>query len=225
MDYRHELKFLVTEGQLAILKAGLSPLLKQDVHQNGQAYRIRSLYFDDLNYSCMRENEAGVDHRKKYRIRIYNEDASLIKLEKKIKCRGMTRKVSSVITKDDSLLYMSGQAPSAEGRSELEKEMYVQIKANGMRPVCIVEYERSAFIDPRGNVRITFDRNICGCDKSTDFLEKRLLSVPLLPPGQHVLEVKYDELLPQYIAEVLHMGTLQRTAFSKYYYAGNYKNK
>ena len=41
--------------------------------------------------------------------------------------------------------------------------------------------------------------------------------VPLLPSGMHVLEVKYDELLPDFIAQALELGTLQQCAFSKYY--------
>ena len=90
-----------------------------------------------------------------------------------------------------------------------------------MRPVSIVEYERTAFVEPRGNVRITFDRNIRGSEKPREFLERRLCAAPLLPGGSHVLEVKYDELLPEYLAGTLALGTLQRTAFSKYYRSRN----
>ena len=93
---------------------------------------------------------------------------------------------------------------------------------NGMHPKSIVEYERTAFVEPRGNVRITFDRNISGCEKISGFFDRTLPAVPVLPKGQHVLEVKYDELLPEYIAGVLELGRLQQTAFSKYYYSRNY---
>ena len=37
--------------------------------------------------------------------------------------------------------------------------------------------------------------------------------------GAHILEIKYDELLPDYIRKILDIGSLQRTAFSKYYFA------
>ena len=51
-----------------------------------------------------------------------------------------------------------------------------------------------------------------------DFLSEHVAcTVPVLPAGMHVLEVKYDELLPDYIAQLLETGKLQRTAFSKYY--------
>ena len=40
---------------------------------------------------------------------------------------------------------------------------------------------------------------------------------PVLPAGMHVLEVKYDEFLPDVIARQLEIGKLRKTAFSKYY--------
>ena len=69
--FRHELKLLCSAQDLAIVRARLKNLLPFDTHagENGQ-YTIRSLYFDDYNDSCLRENEAGVDNRRKYRIRL-----------------------------------------------------------------------------------------------------------------------------------------------------------
>lgn len=224
MEYRHELKFLVTDMDLEVLRYRLKVIMKPDSHQKGRAYAIRSLYFDDWSNSCLKENEDGVDNRYKYRLRIYDGSDSVIKLEKKSKICGMTKKVSEGISREDCLSYMAEKwIPFAEDTSGLEKEFRAKMRGEGVHPVSIVEYERTAFIEPRGNVRITFDRNICGSDRVGDFLLKTPL-VPLLPKGQHILEVKYDELLPEYIAGCLELGSLQRTAFSKYYYARTYKN-
>lgn len=223
MEYRHELKFLVSDVELEILRYRLKPLMKADSHQNGDAYSVRSLYFDDYRDSCMRENEDGIDNRKKYRIRIYDGKDTVIRLEKKSKVRGMTKKVSTSISREDCISYMQGIPVVLRSDStDLEKELYAEMKMSGMHPVSIVEYERTAFVEQRGNVRITFDRNISGSEAVRSFLDKPPL-VPLLERGKHVLEVKYDELLPEYIAQVLELGCLQRSAFSKYYYARNYK--
>lgn len=219
MKYRHELKFLVSDRELEILRYRLKALMEQDRHQKGDSYRIRSLYFDDFWDSYLQENEDGVDQRKKYRIRIYDGKDTTIKLEKKSKVRTMTAKEGTILTKEEALLYMKGQAPAIkDDDSSLKKEVFAQIKANGLRPVCIVEYERTAFVERIGNVRVTFDRNISGSNKAECFFEYAPMT-PVLPAGQHILEVKYDELLPDYIAQVLEIGTLQRTSFSKYYYA------
>jgi hypothetical protein len=87
-----------------------------------------------------------------------------------------------------------------------------------MQPKIIIAYERTAFVHPIGNVRITFDRNIMASRNCASFLEPRIEElVPILPVGMHVLEVKYDEYLPDVIARQLQTGKLQQTAFSKYY--------
>lgn len=226
MEYRHELKFQVSDIELEIIRYRLLPLMKTDCHHSNGTYRVRSLYFDDLRNSYMQENEDGIDNRKKYRIRTYSGGDDIIRLEKKMKYRGMTKKDSTEISIEDCQAYMSGKAvPIRPSQSLLEKEIFAEIKARGMKPVSIVEYERTAFTEPRGNVRVTFDRNISGSEQTEGFLEETINLIPLLPKGQHVLEVKYDELLPEYIVKMLEVGTLQRTSFSKYYYSRNYKNK
>ena len=219
MEYRHEMKFLVSEGELEILHYRLLPVMKKDIHQKGNSYLIRSMYFDDINDSCKKENEDGIDNRRKFRIRLYDGSTDVLHLEKKEKYRGMTRKNSTDIDKSNCEKYMSGEIPGYRSdMTEIEKELYSEAMACQMMPKCIVEYERSAYIDPRGNVRITFDRNIAGCEKVNSFFNEKIYKIPVLPKGQHILEVKYDEFLPEYLAELLEIGSLQQTSFSKYYY-------
>ena len=64
MEYRNEWKYLVTGGDLAILRARLNVVLRPDAHQTGAVYCIRSLYFDDARDSALREHEDGVDARR-----------------------------------------------------------------------------------------------------------------------------------------------------------------
>ena len=68
-----------------------------------------------------------------------------------------------------------------------------------------------------GNVRVTFDRNIRSSSVIGSFLENGLFVRPVMPVGQHVLEVKYDEFIPDYIKDSLEIGSLRQTAYSKYY--------
>lgn len=223
MDYRHELKFLVSDQEVEIIRYRLKLLMRMDEHQEKGSYTVRSLYFDDLNDSCMRENEDGIDNRRKFRIRIYNGNDDFILLEKKMKHRGMTRKSSEKITQEQCLVYLSGRAPALTHSSGiLQKELFAEMKTSGMRPAVIVEYERTAFVERRGNVRVTLDRNISSSNKISDFLDRHLPSVPVLPMGLHILEVKYDQFLPQYIGNVLEVGTLQQSSFSKYYYSRDF---
>lgn len=192
--------------------------MPQDAHQNGDCYEIRSLYFDDAWDRCMDENEAGVDQREKFRIRIYDGGADVIHLEIKEKYRSLTKKTSCDLSEAECLQVMEGALPlSLDERAPLNR-LKMMMRCSRMAPKAVIAYERSAFVYPAGNVRITFDRNIMASGVCGEFLEERVSGmVPVLPTGVHVLEVKYDELLPDVISELLETGNLRQTAFSKYY--------
>ena len=93
-----------------------------------------------------------------------------------------------------------------------------------MQPVQIIEYDRIPFVERKGNVRVTLDTHIAGSAQADMFFEEVLPAIPLLPTGQHILEVKYDEFLPDYIKQILNEVHVTKTAFSKYYYARNNQN-
>ena len=218
MYYRNEWKYLVTDADLAVLGGRLKALLAADSHQKGGAYAIRSLYLDDVDNSCLRENEAGVDDRKKYRLRLYNADPSRIRLEIKEKLRGRTRKSGCLVNEEECRGIMVGRRPAIGAGTPAPRNLLsVAMASRGMAPRVIVEYERTAFVNRSGNVRITFDRNIGASNRVGAFLEPRVPLTPILPPGVHVLEVKFDEFLPDYVAQALELGRLRQTAFSKYY--------
>ena len=192
--------------------------MPQDIHQKGDCYEIRSLYFDDAWDRCLDENEAGVDQREKYRIRLYDPQEDVIHLEIKEKCSGLTKKRACDLSRDECMQIMEGTLPLKLDHRAPLNNLQMQMRCYRMEPKVIIAYERTAFVHPSGNVRITFDRNIMASRCCEDFLEYRVSGMtPVLPAGLHVLEVKYDEFLPDVIAEQLEIGKLQRTAFSKYY--------
>jgi len=222
LNYRHELKLLVSDRQLEVIRYRLKILMKQDAHQKMGIYMVRSLYFDDFYDSCLWENKMGVDRRAKYRLRIYNGSTERIHLEKKVKVHGMTKKEKEEIQPGECMDFLSEGRPQAQGSLAAELSCLMQLR--GMKPVCLVEYDRCAMVGSVGNVRITFDTDVRGCGLPGLFLERdKVPFLPVMRQGMHVLEVKYDELLPEYIAQALEISVLQRTAFSKYYYARNYK--
>lgn len=223
MEYRNELKFQVSDSDLIKIKYRLQPLMRYDPHQGTQGYSVRSLYFDDIYDSGMTQNEAGVSFRDKYRIRIYNGNTDQIRLEKKSKYRQMTKKVSQLLTKEscNALLYRDMEFLSEVLREDADsilKELVIKMLRKNLVPKCIVEYDRFAFVERIGNVRITFDRNISGSKQIDRFYDAALKVVPIMPQGQQLLEVKYDELLPGYLLSAIDLGSLHRQSFSKYYY-------
>lgn len=223
MEYRNELKFQVSDADLIKIKYRLKPLMQYDSHQGSRGYSIRSLYFDDIYDSGMTQNEEGISLRDKYRIRIYNGNTDQIRLEKKSKYRQMTKKISQSLTKEtcDALLYHNMDFLSRVLREDADsilKGLVIKMLQKNLVPKCIVEYDRFAFVERIGNVRITFDRNISGSKLIDRFYDAALNVVPIMPQGHQILEVKYDELLPGYLLSAIDLGTLHRQSFSKYYY-------
>lgn len=218
IEYRVENKYLVTDADLAVLAGRLKSVMAQDIHQTGACYSIRSLYFDDAWDRCMDENEAGVDQRQKYRIRIYDPNARTIHLEIKEKQNGMTRKSACDLSRQECEWILNGSLPLTFDSRKPFVQLQMEMRCSQLKPKILIEYERTAFVHPTGNVRVTFDRNIMASRYLDDFFAERVSGMtPVLPTGVHVLEVKYDEFLPEFIAKKLEIGTLRQTAFSKYY--------
>lgn len=222
--YRHELKYEITDQQLAMLKVRLQHLIHKDIYAGPTgSYTIRSLYFDDYFDRCMRENEDGVDPREKFRIRIYNHSTDRITLECKRKERGKTHKTSCPLTEKQTRLLMAGKPiPDIASQPPLLRKLTVQMLTRRMRPVVIVEYERIPYVHKNGNVRITLDTNISSSSAVDKFLDETVPKRPVLPARQQLLEVKYDEYLPDPIYRSLQLHSLRQTAFSKYYICRKY---
>ncbi|MDE7446747.1 MAG: polyphosphate polymerase domain-containing protein [Lachnospiraceae bacterium] len=220
MEFRHEFKYLCTEAQIKMLQSRLRGIMKPDSHAGPSGtYKVRSLYFDDMQNTCYYENENGVCPRKKYRIRIYNGQGNVIHLECKRKVRGMTSKKMCTLSREqyDILVNRQSKMHSFDGVPELMQELLVLIDTKMMRPKVIVEYDRRPFVYRDGNVRITFDSNISSSSKTERFFEERICGRPILPVGAQLLEVKYDSFLPDHIYQILQSDRMQMTTFSKYY--------
>ncbi len=228
-QYRHEIKYPIDRRQLETLKARLPAVVSLDSHVGEKGYyEIRSLYFDDYENRCYYENENGTDPREKFRIRIYNGSTDRIRLELKQKKRGKTLKKSCPLTREQVERLMNGEILSWEESEEepLLRKFYLWQELRGLLPKVIVEYDRIPFICRDGNVRITLDMNIRASSRLDDFLNERLAARPIMSVGQNLLEVKYDEFLPDYINHSIQMRGLRQATFSKYYlcrrYAANY---
>lgn len=217
--YRHELKYVVSAAQIPLLKSRITGLMQPDPHAGKDGiYTIRSLYFDDYCNRCYYENENGTDPREKYRIRIYNHSDQKISLECKRKERGKTLKTACPLTRQQTELLMQGQPPAlTEELPPLLRRFAVEMQTRRLRPVVIVEYERIPYVYKNGNVRVTFDTTIASSSRVEDFFAETLPKRPVMPAGQQLLEVKFDEYLPDFIYRNLNLNRLQQTAFSKYY--------
>ena len=222
--YRHEFKYLISLPELEILRHRVSALMPLDPHvADSGRYTIRSLYFDSATDRCYFENECGTDPREKFRIRIYNGSPERISLECKRKERAKTLKTACLLTREQCECLMRGEVPREIGEKQtVLRKFALLVEAERFRPKIIVEYDRTPYIYRLGNVRVTFDQNIRSGAQLDQFLLPEIYTRPILPVGQHLLEVKYDEFLPDVLREAMELGTLAQTAFSKYYLCRKY---
>ena len=217
MKYRHELKYFISESDICVLQQQLRPFMVTYPNQGEYGYTISSVYFDTPYNRFLDENEAGISLRDKVRIRTYNHDYSKVKLEIKSKNNALCIKKSCNLSPTDyqSLMHY----PYAMNLNNLDNEVLSKVALMNatcvLQPVVIVEYDRYALVHNCGNVRITFDRNIRASRQVENF-NQAPLCIPVLDQGQHILEVKYDDILPNYIASILDTMNLNQTAFSKY---------
>ena len=218
-NYRHEFKYMISEPILVLLRERLRNLLPTDPHAGPEGrYSIRSLYFDDYYNTCYYENENGVEPREKYRIRIYNASDSRITLECKKKIHGMTIKTSSPLTKQQAQQLINvNPLPSMDDLDGALGKFLLLSMQRHMCPSTIVEYQRAAYIYSAGNVRVTFDTNIVSSHDFDSFFNPTIFYRPILPAGFHLMEVKFDHFLPDFIYQSLQLGHLQQTSFSKFY--------
>lgn len=216
MKFRHELKQEISYIDMLALRQRLKAVMKNDSHATNGKYEIRSLYFDNLNDKALREKIDGVNIREKFRIRYYNGDTSLIKLEKKSKINGLCRKESANLTVEQTKAIINGDYKwMAESEEVLIRELYLKMKQEGLRPKTIVDYMREPFVFEPGNVRITLDYDIRTGLNSVDFLNDSCITIPVAN-NPIILEIKWDEYLPDIIKDIIQLNAGRIGAFSKY---------
>lgn len=216
MQFRHEWKIEISPCDRLCLHQRLGAVMTADPHAVDGIYRIRSLYFDDPADTALREKLDGVNIREKFRIRYYNEDLSLIHLEKKSKQNGLCRKQTAVLTREQAGSLAGADRCSAFSSPEpLVQELCAKISTRGLRPKTIVDYTREAYVYGPGNVRVTLDYDIRTGMRCTDFLNPHCITVPV-GGAPILLEVKWDSFLPDVIRNAIQLPGRHAAAFSKY---------
>lgn len=215
---RHELKYFINNAELEVLRSRLNPVMHLDKHcRGGEGYAIRSLYLDDIDDSAYYDKVAGVMHRDKYRIRIYNYSDREIFLERKRKLGDLIQKSSVQITRRLCEQIISGDPRGLQCASNpLLQDVFVQMRTKLLRPAVIVDYVREAYTHPAENVRITFDMELRSGLHSFDLFNADIPTVSPMDNNTQILEVKFDHYLPEHIKWMLAGVEADRSAVSKY---------
>ena len=216
MKGRHEWKHEITVMDYLEIRMRMKAVASVDPHAKNGKYRIRSLYFDTPTDKALREKIDGVANREKFRIRFYNNDVSLIHLEKKAKHHELGYKTSVSLTSDEAKRIAEGEIGWMQhDERDLLRELHFKMITAGLAAKTIVDYEREPFVFVPGNVRVTLDHHIKTGGASTDFLNP---DVPMVPVEDNpiILEVKWDDYLPDIIRMAVGLYHRRVQAYSKY---------
>ena len=217
--YRNEIKFIINKNMAEVLKQRLSLIMEVDKNSvnSDNSYYIRSLYFDDEDSNAFYEKLDGVEYRKKYRIRIYNLDDKFIRLECKYKHNNMTSKDQILITKEECSKIIDGKIDDFKlTKDNILKQFLVDYRLNRLKPSIIVDYNRLAFTYHVSDVRITFDSKIKSGLYNYNLFDENACTYSVIDDSEVVLEVKFNEVLPEAIAIILSTVPTFRQAFSKF---------
>lgn len=227
---RKEIKYVVPLGKALAIREQLDRLLQRDEHCTNGPYVVRSLYFDSVNQIDFAQKLAGVKDRKKVRLRIYDGDASLCKLEIKQKTDDRQQKLSLIVSASDAMELTRGNIRALQNYfadSHTSRKAY-GIMAQGMyRPVAQIAYDRLAYKYPMYDTRITLDMNVRTSESNFDIFSPDVRYTPVMRE-EAVLEVKYSGKLMGFLSALFAQFDLTQGTYSKYcagrpvYYDFNY---
>ena len=214
---RHELKYMINYTEYYSLASSIGSVMPCDENSEDGGYFIRSLYFDDIYNSAYNEKQAGVFRRRKWRIRTYNMSDEVIKFEIKDKYDNCISKMSATITPEQCQRMMHGDFAFMLGsEKQALRAGFIDARLKQLRPRVIVDYYREAYVSEEGNVRVTFDSNLRGSAGSLNIFDRGLMTMPAMQEGTMILEVKYDDFLPQTVRKLLAPLDRRQTSLSKF---------
>ena len=211
---RYERKYLLSAEQTEYLVKRLEGHMKLD--QYGRT-SIASLYYDTPNYQLIRASVEKPPFKEKIRLRSYGLATleSPVYLELKRKAYGIVykRRVQSTIPLVDKFFAGSGDIC---GPGQINREItYFRDYYQTLVPACLIIYDREAYFEPGGDLRLTIDYHP---RYRTDHLDLTysMDGLPLRPPGHTILEVKVQEAMPLWLTHILDEGKIYKNTFSKY---------
>lgn len=211
---RHEIKYMISTEQLALLKQAFEQYMVADEHGEST---ICSLYFDTPSCQLIRRSIEHPIYKEKLRLRSYgvaNADTKVfVELKKKYKKVVYKRRIT--LTEKDAMRYLlKGEIDTpTQITNEIDyfKEFYP-----GIAPSMLLMYKREAYYSKDDHdFRVTFDRDVLWRDYDLS-LDKGIYGRQILEPDQILMEVKTKDAIPLWLTEILTQHHIYKKSFSKY---------
>ena len=211
---RYELKYLLSGAQTDLLRERLQGHMEVDEYGKTS---IASLYYDTPTYQLVRTSVEKPLFKEKIRLRSYGlateESPVFLELKRKAYDIVYKRRVQTTIPLVHKFFSGEGDicAPGQINREITTFRDYYKT----LVPACLIIYDRTAYFEPGGDLRLTIDEDPRYRVKDLT-LTRSMEGISLLPEGWTILEVKVQEAMPLWLCEILSEGAIYKGSFSKY---------
>lgn len=211
---RYELKYILSASQADHLLNRLQGHMLLDRYGRTS---IASLYYDTPDSRLIRASLEKPEFKEKLRLRSYGmaTPESPVYLELKRKADDIVYKRRAQCTVPAAEAFLAGRGALGEN-SQISREIaYFRDFYGTLLPACLIIYDREAYYEPDGDLRLTVDFNPRYRTDQLNLTTSMAGSL-LLPPGSAILEIKVQEALPLWLSRILTEQGIVKSSFSKY---------
>ena len=210
---RCEKKYLLPKEAYLKLVPELVKHMEADAYGK---YTISNIYFDTDDFELIRNSLEKPKFKEKIRLRSYGmataESPVYLELKRKAHDIVYKRRVQSTVPAAEAFL-----AGGSLGKdSQISREItYFRDFYRTLVPACLIIYDREAYYEPDGDLRLTVDFNPRYRTEQLN-LTTSMAGRLLLPAGSAILEIKVQEALPLWLSRILTEEKIVKSSFSKY---------
>lgn len=210
---RYELKYILTNEQIDYLVYALKGYMEIDKYGKTS---IQSLYYDTKDYRLIRLSLEKPEFKEKLRLRSYGlaSKDSQVFLELKRKAYDIVYKRRETMKIDEVCKFMNYDYCIDD--NQIGKELtYFRNYYKELVPACLIIYDRVAYYQKDGDLRLTIDYNPRYRFDNLN-LTTSTKGTSLLKNGGAILEVKVQGAIPLWLTKILNEGKIYKGTFSKY---------
>lgn len=217
---RFELKYLITLDAARAFAHDLALHARPDPHSGAAGYALWSLYWDAPGLTFFHEKLDGEKYRRKLRFRRYaTGDETFVEIKQRIDRTVQKRRTRMRVADALALFDRGALEPERESAvaDAVLQEALVLCREHRLAPRVAVRYTRQAwFASFEPDLRVTLDTRVqydaTELDLARPFVEGRWL----LDPTLCVLEIKFNQRVPQWLLALVRKHGLEVVRFSKY---------
>ena len=212
---RVETKYVLKSEEYKELLKAIDEHIEKDKYYYST---ICNIYFDNDNFSLVRNSIEKPVYKDKFRIRSYGvpkeSDKVFFEIKRKYKGTVYKRRVSAKLSEVEEYL-RTGKYPE-KANTQIMKEIDYFFKIYDLKAKVFIAYDRYSYLEKdNSNFRITFDKNIRS--RLDDIkLEDGDRGEILLKDGRVVMETKTLGAYPKWFVDAISKLKIYPKSFTKY---------